>query len=164
MVIARGKEEQIRKYKDRKGNNVLHVLLSYFTKIHVDWKGLVASVQLLLNLGVDAADKNNAQETTLEKFLSSAVTCDLFAEMNSSSDEPYGIAREDALTECGRLLVPHFKGIKQNNPKLLLHLNALSDITVTDHGRIKWIELYQLIVDNDVLPISFVLYNGLSNA
>ena len=58
MIISRGKEDQVHKYKDRKGNNVLHALLSYFTKIHVDWKGLVASVQLLLNLGVDAKDKD----------------------------------------------------------------------------------------------------------
>ena len=159
LFISKGDEKHIPLYRDVNGNNILHLLLGSFEYYYsVDWKGVLSSVKTLLDLGVCATDENNEDETVLNKILTSAYKCRrVITDRNTANALEY----VDALLECALLLVPKYKGLRQKNSRLLHKLNAywyhkFGSEPLNAYGCMKWIELYQVIVENDVFPVNFI--------
>ena len=161
LIISKGNEEQMQSYTDENGNNTLHILLENFEHFDMDWKGVGSCVKTLLDLGIPVTDKNNNGDTVLDKILSSALKFKERAKLTNKLNIANALTHVDAFVECARLLVPKYKGLKQKNSRLLLNLNKYGSYKfgpelLNLHGCLKWIELYQVIVENDVFPINFI--------
>ena len=137
-----------RSFLDRNGNNLLHIHVAQLHSLNTNCPGCVTKyykrVETLLKAGIDPTWTNRSGESVLHVLL-------------KESRHAVGCSAKSPLLSCAKLIVPYFRGWRMEDEDLLKNLFEGCALPIAKQ---LWIELYQCVLENDVLDMEFVVNSG----
>jgi hypothetical protein len=146
-LILAGNESDAKRYRDLVGNTLLHILAAQLPTLrqrNVEHDDFCKCVQKIMQAGINPTHRNKSGQSALHVLLSAVPYLKTFSSELS------------IVTSWTKLLVSHFNGMNIRDKALIANLaEAIRKYSVSE-----WIELYQHVMEHDVIDADCLINSG----